>query len=583
MLCLPGLASSAQTISVMDRLVPLSSLVTFFSASDHGEYKWMMIITFATVALLLLMLIILSLSMKRRMKAEKALSEERQQLLSLLDSIADAVIATDAQGKVIRMNMVAEQLTGWTLEQARGLDLTEVFKIIDIEDRTPIQSPATRILNDQQAANIHNALLLTRDGRELEIADSGSPIRNYLGDPVGVVLVFRDITEKRMLENQLLQAQKMEAIGQLAGGIAHDFNNLLGGIIGYADLLKFRMKEQNPLINFVDLILETSQRAADLTAQLLAFSRRCEFQSVSVDLHELIEEVAGLLEHTIDKRIEIKLALNASNHTVIGDPTQLQNALLNLAVNSRDAMPQGGHLTFATRELSSNSTNSSRAVRRLKPGPHIEISIRDTGMGMAKNVQEHIFEPFYTTKEPGKGTGLGLAAVYGTVQAHAGDISLRSQPDGGTTFTLLLPLASPEQQQDAIENKKSEEVIHGQGLVLVVEDDQVILEMAQEMLLRIGYQVLSAQDGMQAIQVYESKHSDIDLVILDMVMPKMNGPQTLAELRKIEPQVAVLIISGLDVGPGQQQTLDKKVKGFIQKPFNLAVLSQKVAQAIEDS
>ncbi|MEI6972034.1 MAG: PAS domain S-box protein, partial [bacterium] len=361
----------------------------------------------------------IELDITDRKRAEEAMRRSEEKLAITLDSIGDAVIATDAAGEITRMNPIAAKLTGWIAAEAIGHQFDEVFHIINTESRKAIESPAARILRDGQAGGmISNTAIVSRDGTERIIADSGSPIRDSRGSIVGVVLVFRDVTEQRRMEDRLRQSEKLEAIGQLAGGVAHDFNNQLCGIMGFAELLAEQLTDQTLNCHAVK-ILSSARHAAELTRQLLAFGRKGKYLSLPVDTHKVIAEVVDLLCRSVDKRITIKQHLNAMPSTVVADPSQLQNAILNLGLNARDAMPLGGELTFATRVV---NFEQAQPVEGLAAGRYVQISVTDTGVGMNAEVKKRLFEPFFTTKASGKGTGLGLASAYGAVKNHGGTI-----------------------------------------------------------------------------------------------------------------------------------------------------------------
>ncbi|MHC4718217.1 MAG: hybrid sensor histidine kinase/response regulator, partial [Planctomycetota bacterium] len=337
------------------------------------------------------------------------------------------------------------------------------------------------------------------------------------------------------LEEQLRQSQKMEAIGELAGGVAHDFNNLLTGIMGNAQLLDMRLARESEESGYATEIVRAATRAADLTRQLLAFSRRGPVQTVPVDVHEVVAEVVKLLSHSIDRRIELAEDLQASPSCVMGDPSHLQNAILNLAVNARDAMPEGGRLQFATRNVVLDEEYCRLRAGQLYPGPHVEISVSDTGVGMDAELQERIFEPFFTTKSAGKGTGLGLATVYGCVRAHGGIIDVYSEVGKGSTFKVLLPLAEVEAEAAASEG----EPIKGAGHILLVDDEDLVRNFAAKALRGLGYTVTTAADGVDALDLYRRRHGEFDAVILDLIMPRLSGQDTFRLMKEIDPHVRV--------------------------------------------
>ncbi len=410
---------------------------------------------------------------------------------------------------------------------------------------------------------------------------------------VGTIGVIRDITDRkqveeehRRLESKLHQAQKMEAIGSLAGGIAHDFNNMLAGISGYAEVIKRKNRgldgkiKDHRLDSHINVILKASERAGDLTSKLLAFARRGKYQVILVNVHDTIHEVIALLRHTIDRRIEIGLSLKSEPCYVLGDPTQLQNAVLNLAMNGVDAMPNGGSLSFTTEVVEFTPERVKALPYHMTPGKYVRLTVSDTGVGMDKSVKRRIFEPFFTTKDVGKGTGLGLASVYGTVKSHHGSVEATSTVGQGSDFIVHLPLQDPPTSR-SIQN--TEAIKTGKGKILVVDDEEVVRRILTQMLLEIGYTVSSCTNGMEAVQFYRQHGSTIDLVILDMNMPVMNGIDCFRELRSLDEDVKVIITTGYSFQSETQQIIMAGVAGFIPKPFKLSSLSSEIQKALEDT
>jgi PAS domain S-box-containing protein len=402
--------------------------------------------------------------------------------------------------------------------------------------------------------------------------DNGKPVR-MVGTNIDITESKQAAQRLRSSEERLFQAEKMSAIGKLAGGVAHDFNNQLAGILGYAELLMDDLMDED-LRSYAKNIMTAADRAANLTKQLLAFSRKGKYLTVTVDIHKIIAETVALLEHSIDKRTEIRKDLQANPHFVIGDPTQLQNAMLNLAVNARDAMPNGGELTFATSVV---SLAADPAVPDLQPGRHVQILVSDTGSGMDDMVMKHLFEPFFTTKE--KGTGLGLASVHGAIRNHHGSIRVESEVGKGTNIYVFLPLQEGVGTiQDEIDVKK--EIIKGDARILVVDDEPIVCELTADILRKCGYKVTTCSNGEEAVEFYRPMWQNVDLVILDMVMPKMGGHEAFISMRKINPQIKALLSSGHSIDGRAQRILDEGALGFIQKPYTQVELLRKVAIAL---
>lgn len=383
--------------------------------------------------------IVNAIDITKRVEAQKNLRESNEKLRTTLNSIGDGVISTDALGRVIMMNPVAEKMTGWAVSDAAGQPLEKVFNIVNAFSREKVDNPVSKVLKEGGVVGLANhTVLLNRSGREFQIADSGAPIMDDSGKVKGVVLVFRDVTEKYILEEQLKQTQKMEAIGQLASGLAHDFGNMITGIVGSAELLGAAMKGDPEASGHVERIKEASMQAFNMTRRLLDFSRKSKGELVEFDVNELILKTIDLASPGIkNRKIKIIKDFKVSSPLIKGDPDQLQNALINLIFNARDAMPEGGRLEFSTSEhfIPEHTVNPMF----LSPGNYIKISVTDTGSGISEDIQDRVFEPFFTTKKPGTGTGLGLTSVFKALKDHNGTVVLHSRPGEGARFDLFIP------------------------------------------------------------------------------------------------------------------------------------------------
>ncbi len=511
----------------------------------------------------------------RAAHANEALKESQENLAITLDSIGEAVIATDSAGRITRLNPVAEKLTGWNASQAIGSPLSQVFHITDTQPPNSMESPLKSLLIAGKKTTLpKRTMLISKDNTQRKIAVNTSPMRDKQDDVIGVVLVFQDITEQQKLEDQLRQSRKMEAIGQLAGGVAHDFNNMLAGIIGAADILALKLKDNKNLKKYTAMIQDAGNRAAELTQKLLDFSRGTTADHCFVDMHRLADEACRILERSTDKRIRIRKNFTAACSAIFGDPAQIENTILNLGINARDAMPNGGTLTVSTSNVVLDQNYCNNAASPLKPGPYIEVKVADTGTGISRDIQEHIFEPFFTTKEPGKGTGLGLASVYSAVRNNQGDILLHSEVDIGTVFTIYLPVSQDAQIKR--ENLEKEEIVYGTGCILVVDDEAIIRNMTEAILTDLGYEVLLAADGVEAVKVYQAERSRIHLVLMDIVMPRMNGRDAYEAIKKIDPKVKVLMTSGFNSTPPLPDPKTTSLPDFIRKPFRRGEFSRRI-------
>jgi len=509
--------------------------------------------------------------------AREALRQSEENFRITLNSIGDAVISTDRDTRITGMNPVAEALTGWPKREAAGRGLEEVFVTVNARTRELVENPVDRVLRDGKVAGLAgHTVLLTRDGQERQIADSGAPIRNDAGEILGVVLVFRDVTEECELQDRLRQSQKMETIGQLAGGIAHDFNNLLVPLIGYAELLQDDLHEPHHLEQ-VHAIIKSAQIAAGLTKQLLAFARKGKVQQIPVNVHTICDEVGGLLQHLVDRRIALRSDLQASRPVLVGDPAQIKNMILNVALNARDAMPDGGSLTISTRETVLDERYCEGKDCQLAAGPYIDIAVSDTGIGMTPETLKRIFEPFFTTKDPGKGTGMGLSSVYGTARNHHGDVTVDSKPGAGSVFHAFLPVAQGnEHWVDALPHDKAPSA---NLRILLVDDEPEVLALGAKLLERAGHEVIMAPDGPAAIAVYQESWRIIDLVLLDVIMPGMHGRNVFRRLREINPNARILICTGYGNDEEMHALLDVGAVGILQKPFCRAHLLVAIQRA----
>ena len=423
---------------------------------------------------------------------------------------------------------------------------------------------------------VHNfeAEMRRKDGKVIVVLFSGVQL-DIAGKP-SVLSAVMEITEQKRLQNQLLQSQKMDVVGQLAGGIAHDFNNMLAGIMAAAELLKRRLAGDEKNGKMVATIIEATSRSADLTRELLTFSRKGTGVSNPVRINDAIAAVMSLLERTIDKQIQLTSRLEGGNPVIMGDQTQLQNALLNLGINARDAMPQGGALSYATAVRTLDESACRSMGISLASGRYLEITVSDSGVGMTKAVMEHIFEPFFTTKVVGKGTGLGLAAVYGTVRSHHGELYVQSEPGAGSVFKIYLPMIEEGMPPPA----GSGDAVTGNGGILLVDDEKLLRDVGRELLEDLGYTVYLAENGAHALEVFAGHRSDISLVMMDIIMPKMGGKESFKQLREQAPGLRVLFCSGFSREGTCEDLESLGASGFIQKPYTRSELSRAVAKAL---
>lgn len=511
-----------------------------------------------------------TMAMKR--KAEKALIESEEKYRFLVENSHDIAYTIDTEGIITFIGSQVKRY-GFDPDELTGKSITAVIHPKDLPE---VQKVVQESVHQERAGDAIFRLKDTGTGEHWFEA-KGNVIRDQEGILSGFSGIMRDITERRELEEQLRQSQKMDVIGQLAGGIAHDFNNMLGGIIGSAELLAIKTEDTPSLKKYADIILKGAERASELTRNLLAYSRKAKFVTRLTDIHEPILEAVSLLERTIDKQITIKTELKASPSQVTGDPTLLQNAVMNLGINARDAMPDGGIIRLKTENVVLDEHYCSTHPG-LSPGDYIEIEVSDTGAGIPADIMARIFEPFFTTKKFGQGTGLGLAAVYGTVKEHRGDITVYSESGRGTVFKLFLPVDNSTGEHSATQ---TEQPVTGSGCILLIDDEAIIRNIAQAQLTHLGYEVLIAEDGESGIDIFRLEKNRISLVILDLVMPKISGQETLRRLLEIDPAVKVLVASGFNYHEDENKLPGPGAAGFIQKPFQLLRLSRAVAEVMK--
>lgn len=506
--------------------------------------------------------------------AQKQLHASNISLQTLFDvSPLSIVVSSFPDGVIREINHTFCEDFGYTNDDVIGKTGAELGLWNDNGEREHIM----KLMCEQQGICGFGTEIMTVHGECRSVLLYGT-LMNFKGETC-LLSVFLDVTEQKRMEEQIRQTQKMEVIGQLAGGVAHDFNNMLTAILGSAELMERHVMNDQVAMKLLGSIQKAASRSAELTGQLLAFSRKGQKNSVPVRIDTTIRDAISMLERTIDKNITLATRLIAKNTCVTGDPALLQNAILNLGVNARDAMSGGGVITFASANVELDSAYCGSSPFAIIPGHYIEISVSDTGAGMTEEVIQHAFEPFFTTKEVGKGTGLGLAAVYGTITDHHGCVTIYSEPGIGTIFKLYLPVSSEAKSESA----SAEDLIHGSGGVLLVDDEEILRDVGQALLEGLGYKVYLAEDGEQALEIYAREEENISLVILDMLMPRMGGKETLVRLTESYPDIRVLISSGFH----QQGTADELVhlgaQGFLQKPYHRQELCKAVAEAIGDT
>jgi len=516
--------------------------------------------------------------------SREKLSKSEELFRNVITQSIDGISIVDTDGTIVIWNPALEAMSGITSAEAIGQ------KIWDIQyAMAPQNLQTTEHLDKLKAmirgllssgiippgAEIHEREIYCKDGSKKLLQGSIFPIRSSKGTMLGSIT--RDITKQRSMEEQLMQSGKLSAIGQLAGGIAHDFNNQLAGISGYIEVIRDELQETDTVQPFIEGILTAVERSADLTAQLLAFARKGKFRNENIDIHTIVDEVSLLLKHSLDKRIDIVVNKSARQHYIVGDPSQIQNALLNLALNARDAMGDGGILTIETNNTHLRSRPADTVgFDMFVPGEYLVIAVSDTGSGMDKETVKKAFDPFFTTKETGKGTGMGLSAVYGTTQAHNGGIAIKSEPGRGTTVHFYLP---PTQRKVLNPDESAAPPLTGgKKRILICEDEEAISIALQKVLTKLGHIVECTANGKELLDWYAVHNNEVDIIILDLTMPVMSGNEAFLEIRKINPRVPVIITSGYSFKEFSSHVSDTNYCTFLQKPFK----KQDLIKALDD-
>ncbi|HKW88913.1 MAG TPA: PAS domain S-box protein [Candidatus Acidoferrales bacterium] len=530
--------------------------------------------TRALVAMILLFDVYVVYQQFEIVRMRRRLSEREELFRLISENAADMIAVVDVNGNRLYNSPAYEKFLGYTAEELRQ---TSPYEQIHDEDKAKVLAAAQEAKETGSGRRVEYRTR-HKNGQWRILESTASAVRNSRGEVEKLVIVNREITERKQLEQQLFLSQKLEAVGRLSGGIAHDFNNLLGVIIGYSQVLQQIVGANDELREPIDEILKAGERAASLTRQLLAFSRKQVLEPKVLNLNTVVSEVDKMLRRLIGENIELEIEIERSLGHVKADRSQVEQVIMNLVVNSRDAMPNGGTLTIKT----SNAVLSDKDCEHYRyviPGKYILLEVRDTGCGMDEETQSHIFEPFFTTKESGKGTGLGLATVYGIIKQSGGFIWVDSVPNKGAAFRIYLPQVeeTPEAPQKA---ETAPAHILAAQTILLVEDEQSLRKLTQKILADVGYTVFEAKDASQAMEVASGTNAEIDLLLTDMIMPGLSGRALAEKLSPIRPKMKVLFMSGYTDGEiAPQGVLDPKMT-ILRKPFKWEELTKTVKQVL---
>lgn len=498
----------------------------------------------------------------QRLQAEKAVRESELKYRQLVENASDAIfIAQD--GTMTFANSKTSELSGYDADELKKIPF---LNLVHPDDQAMVRDRyIRRIKGEKGLPETYTFRMVSKDNSEITVLLSSAVVQ--WNNNSAVLCFARDITERKKLETAFFQAQKMDAIGKLAGGVAHDFNNMLGGILGAAQLVKITTKNLGEKsTNNIDLIIKSVTRAADLTAKLLAFGGKGKIMSTAIDIHNIIDDAFAIFHRTFDKRIKFSIKQAADKHIFTGDDSAMQNVFINLGINASHAIVSGGELIIETRNIYLDENFCESSAFAVEPGEYIDVEVRDTGVGIPRDDLQKIFEPFYTTKQKDKGTGLGLAAVYGTIQDHRGAISVESDVGVGTTFHLYLPCSEDVVTVTPTELQSPD--AKGEGTILLVDDEEVIRCTGKEMLEDMGYDVLVAENGKEGLELFRNRYDEIDLSIVDMIMPELSGREAFIQMKDIDIDCKIIISSGFTKNESLSDIRELGLAGFIRKPFS---------------
>ncbi|MBW1825947.1 MAG: PAS domain S-box protein [Deltaproteobacteria bacterium] len=489
---------------------------------------------------------------------------------SLLHSSADAIATYDLKGRTVYISPAFTKIFGWTLEEMKG----KRMPFVPQSESESTMAIIRNLVEDGTQCQGFETKRYAKDGRLLDVSISASRYNDHEGNPIGTLVILRDISEKKRLESQLQYIERMEAIGTLAGGIAHDFNNLMMGMLGNISLILYDIGSESPYYEKLKNIEKLIQSGSKLTSQLLGYARKGKYEVRPINLNQLVEESSETFGRT-RKEIVIHREFAEDLSSVMADEAQIQQILMNLFINAADAMPGGGDLFLKTL----NVTHEDIRDKPYKPrsGDYILLKVSDTGTGMGQKVMDRIFEPFFTTKDLGRGSGLGLASVYGIIKGHDGYINVESEKGLGAIFSIYLP-ASEKSIQKTLEIP--ERIMEGNENILLVDDEALVINVGVQLLKKLGYTVLEAQSGREAIKIFMEGNHAIDMVILDMVMPDMSGGEVYDRIKRIDSNVKVLLSSGYSIDGQATEILKRGCEGFIQKPYSMEDFSKKIREVL---
>jgi len=568
--------TSSQLVQVALKLIPLFFPMAVLLMAAHIAEQQFAIAAVAVISSFACSTARIVLAERQQLRSDAALQERNALLKSVFEGTGDAIFVKDVEGSYLIVNEAVGRFFRRPVEEIVG---KTAFDLLDSETARELTKNDRAILETGMSEPVD--FQMSWDGTTYQYLVTRAPYRDHTGKIIGLIGITRDITQYRKIEERLRQSQKMEAIGTLAGGVAHDFNNILMVISGYSSVLAEALHSTPKLHGHVEQIRRAGERAASLTRQLLAFSRKQTIQPAPLNLNNVVTGMEKLLHRIIGEHIAISTHLAPDLGTVTADAGQMEQVILNLAVNSRDAMPEGGKLSIETRNLTVLHARLHGQVE-MKPGEYVELAVNDSGVGIEPSVQSHIFEPFFTTKPAGKGTGLGLSTVYGIVQQAGGSVTFETAAGAGTSFRVFLPRIDSVPSAAVPEEGQAARHLGGET-ILLVEDDASVCELVRSVLTSQGYWVLAARLPQEAESICQAHASRIKLLLTDVIMPGMNGPELSKRLKALNPEIRLLFMSGYIDDSVVRQEIREQGIAYLQKPFTPTDLVRKVREVLDSS